>query len=1132
MQGGRPPLHPSWPKPYVKLIETCWDPDPRKRPQGQTMVNKLTKMLNDYEKMQSSDDGFRYDFTKGQNQLSPELYHLTRKLHSSEPPPSLRLAPFQLEALAQTNKSQNNTSSSSKHSMWQNLNLSVAEHVAEPKETLVYPKFVPAPAPAPVPTQPQVEAVKSNTSTPSCIGEDWWKDRPEGPLGCKELEHMKNTSIKISQGYFREAYHGLKYLRDTQDEKENINRHRREAVALAKVRDNPNVIQFLGRCHNNIYTEWMPLRLDNLIFKNQEITIPYIRVLKIALDMARGLKAFHEVEGGPIAHTDIQLKQFLIDYDGTVKLGDLNRAKFVSHTEKGQPCTWTSSINKGRWRSPEEYTPKARLTEMLDIYSLGLSFWALLSRKKPFSEYASDEVPVKVRDLKIRPEMDSKWQPPAFLHLIREMWDEDPMKRPTAGSVVRRLETMVRDNHKVVDDFQYEYPKYFNETVSKALVKQGKELMAEIESTCNPPSWFDQDFNNQIPCTEIEGLRDAGTLLGEGYWRDVFLTEREGQKIVVKWMKSTHKMSTRNKDRHSREAKVLNQLVDHPQVVQLLAYCDYHVVTEWLPLSLDAVLYNEGGRHPHIPLMWKLKIALDVAKGLEALHNLPEGPIAHTDIQSRQFLVDYEGTVKINDFNRCRLVMHHGETGEACPFYVSVNGGYWRAPEEYSPGHALDEKLDIYSTSLIFWGLLSRRQPYNDIWEEENMKAFVLKGGRPKIKSHWNKEFVQLIQDMWAQRPEDRPTATEVVQRLTNMLENYTATADDLAFKFDYGIYSKNPKQAAAARKAELVQSIDDAEGCFAADWWYSQPEGELGCTEISALKQFGKKIGEGYWRDIYAMNYNGSDLAIKYMKNDHEHSKRNIDRHLRESIALSLVGKHPNVVHFLGRCNFDVATEYMPLGLDRIVFNKTLTPDIPLINMYSMALDVAKGVEAIHTVPEGPIVHADIQTKQFLLDDSGTVRINDLNRCRFTPHKVDGSPCPFYIYDHGGKWRSPEEYTPNQPLNEKIDIYSMGIVLWTLISREYPFHGVATEDAQKLVMQGDRPFLREEWPAEYSDLLRELWHQEPPKRPSATETVERLSTMLAAEVARYKAQDQDHGSSNGNQPSFEDNKDLEASKR
>jgi len=41
----------------------------------------------------------------------------------------------------------------------------------------------------------------------------------------------------------------------------------------------------------------------------------------------------------------------------------------------------------------------------------------------------------------------------------------------------------------------------------------------------------------------------------------------------------------------------------------------------------------------------------------------------------------------------------------------------------------------------------------------------------------------------------------------------------------------------------------------------------------------------------------------------------------------------------------------------------------------------MARGVQAIHEVKGGPYVHADLHLGNFLIDDDGTVKLNDFNR-------------------------------------------------------------------------------------------------------------------------------------------------------
>lgn len=105
--------------------------------------------------------------------------------------------------------------------------------------------------------------------------------------------------------------------------------------------------------------------------------------------------------------------------------------------------------------------------------------------------------------------------------------------------------------------------------------------------------------------------------------------------------------------------------------------------------------------------------------------------------------------------------------------------------------------------------------------------------------------------------------------------------------------------------------------------------------------------------------------------------------------------------------------TEYFPVFLDEMLLgHKDGAPDqYPDREVIRMALDAARGLRAIHEIPGGPVVHADLQPRQLLLNEKGVVKLNDLNRCRFMGKDQAGLPCPFKISKANGVWRSPEEF-------------------------------------------------------------------------------------------------------------------------
>lgn len=60
------------------------------------------------------------------------------------------------------------------------------------------------------------------------------------------------------------------------------------------------------------------------------------------------------------------------------------------------------------------------------------------------------------------------------------------------------------------------------------------------------------------------------------------------------------------------------------------------------------------------------------------------------------------------------------------------------------------------------------------------------------------------------------------------------------------------------------------------------------------------------------------------------------------------------------------------------------------------MALDAARGLQALHEAPGGAIVHLDIKPQQLMLDGNGRLKLNDLNMLRFADADVDGNTCSF----------------------------------------------------------------------------------------------------------------------------------------
>lgn len=103
----------------------------------------------------------------------------------------------------------------------------------------------------------------------------------------------------------------------------------------------------------------------------------------------------------------------------------------------------------------------------------------------------------------------------------------------------------------------------------------------------------------------------------------------------------------------------------------------------------------------------------------------------------------------------------------------------------------------------------------------------------------------------------------------------------------------------------------------------------------------------------------------------------------------------HPNIVGLLGNCHSTSVSEFFSTGLEDLVLKAGSEP-IPMERVLSMSLDAARGLQALHEVPGGAVVHFDLKPQQLMLDVNGRLKINDLNMCRFTDADAAGNLCSF----------------------------------------------------------------------------------------------------------------------------------------
>lgn len=348
----------------------------------------------------------------------------------------------------------------------------------------------------------------------------------------------------------------------------------------------------------------------------------------------------------------------------------------------------------------------------------------------------------------------------------------------------------------LMDQVSYSIARTWNE-MTKPIYPPKKRIKGseELSDGCVRPEWQELSFPN---CNEMHEIDLLSTLirsengdtttdgigyLDSGLWRSVWAVDPRPvmrMPVVLKMMKQKHDVDQRNIDRHRRDALVMERLTYSPNVVDVYGYCGNSVLTEFIPVPLDSLISaeekieaTETGGVTRDSAEGRLRLALDVAKGMKALHEIQGGPIIHADIQPRQFLVSPDGVLKVNDFNRCRFMAQDAK-GIPCKLMIPSAPGKARSPEEYE-GEQLDEKLDIYSIANVYFEILTGATPWRTKTADETQRL-VKQGVKPLIRDEFRKpgtpdEFLaELTIKAYSLASKDRPSAAQLVDAIERYL--------------------------------------------------------------------------------------------------------------------------------------------------------------------------------------------------------------------------------------------------------------------------------------------------------------------------------------------------------------------------
>lgn len=273
-------------------------------------------------------------------------------------------------------------------------------------------------------------------------------------------------------------------------------------------------------------------------------------------------------------------------------------------------------------------------------------------------------------------------------------------------------------------------------------------------------------------------------------------------------------------------------------------------------------------------------------------------------------------------------------------------------------------------------------------------------------------------------------------------------------------------------------------------------PGSRVGPYEIKAALGAGG-MGEVYCARDTRLN---RDVAIKVLRDLFTSDPDRLVRFEREAQLLALLN-HQHIAHIYGLEETSSPGPNLPplrALVMELVDGPTLADRIaegplPLAEALPIARQIAEALEAAH---ERGIIHRDLKPANIKLNAAGDVKVLDFGLAKALNPAADLSPSalnsPAFaspatltgVILGTAAYMSPEQ-ARGLPVDERADIWALGVVIYEMLTGERPFEGESISDTLAAVLRQDIHWVQlpRDTPDELRRLLRRCLQRDPRNR-------------------------------------------------
>jgi len=287
-------------------------------------------------------------------------------------------------------------------------------------------------------------------------------------------------------------------------------------------------------------------------------------------------------------------------------------------------------------------------------------------------------------------------------------------------------------------------------------------LLAENETKQANPNDDAKDYSNEIILQDRSFIEAKCIRNGDARYC-IKKISAETQKDKERYFKGVIDLAI--------ELKIL-AVLKHPNIIKMRAVAagqsfqkDNFIMLDRLYDTLQQRLkkWTKSAEKPWNKLMKKIKqklftdrlmIAYDLSSAFKYIHS---HKLIYRDLKPENIGFDVRGDVKLFDFGLAKELPCTGSDSENTLYKLSGQTGSLRymAPE-VALGKPYNQKVDVYSFSILLWEMLTLKIPFAGYNVSMHRKMVVESGARPKLYNSLSPNIKGLLSKCWSEKIEER----------------------------------------------------------------------------------------------------------------------------------------------------------------------------------------------------------------------------------------------------------------------------------------------------------------------------------------------------------------------------------------